>query len=98
MLVAHLYECSVATLTLFGLVSPGDLWDADIVNEIGQTICSSLGRLVSHMEYSGALAVSDAMKQCVAPKGFALHKEQVHVPGASKPFLVQVEMISSVFL
>ena len=87
-LVTNLPESSVAALTLFGPVSPEDLWDVDIINKIGQEGCSSLGSLVSHGECSGALAVSDAMKQCVAPKGFVSHKEQIHVQGASKPSVV----------
>ena len=37
------------------------------------------------------------MKQCVAPNGLASRKEQVHAPSASKPSLVQVEMVSSVW-
>ena len=87
-LVSNFSECSVTTLMFFGPVSPEDLWDVDIINKIGQEGCSSLGSLVSHGECSGALAVSDAMKQCVAPKGFVSHKEQIHVQGASKPSLV----------
>ena len=94
-LVANLPESSVATLMFFGSISPEDLRDANIVNEIW-AVCSSLGRLVGHGESPGALAISDPMKQCVAPKGFALRKEQVHAPGASKPFLVQVKMVGSV--
>ena len=86
-LVTDLPESSVAALMLFGPVGPKDLWFADIVNEIRWAICSSLGRLISHGKGSGVLAISDAMKQCVAPKGFVSRKEQVLVPGASKPSL-----------
>ena len=35
------------------------------------------------------------MKQCVAPQGLVSSKEGVHVPGATKPLHVQIEMVSS---
>ena len=35
------------------------------------------------------------MKQCVAPEGLVSCKERVHVSGASKPSLMQFEVVSS---
>ena len=70
MLVAHLSESSVAPLVLFGSISPKDLGNAHVVNEVGWAICSSLGSLVSHRECSCALAVCDAVQDGVASEGF----------------------------
>ena len=47
-LVTNLPEWGVVTLMLFSPISPEDLWDANIIIEIRQAVCSSLGRLVSH--------------------------------------------------
>ena len=95
-LVADLSKWCVLALALFGPFSPEDLWDVNINNELGQAICSSLGRLVRHGKCSGALAVCDAMKQCAVHEGLVSCKERFHVPNAAKPLPMQVEMVGSV--